>query len=372
MELRNRPTVIPATVSRPSRATTDSAGWRPRIDATSSGRPKAVEQVLRDRDTVGDWQRVDDVPFGDTDSSFDGSTALRQGAEQRRRDPLPTKGRRHAQGNQLVRLVAIARRQDHCDADESVTRNGAEARAPSRIAASRSCRAAAGSAGGSVRGARTSRRRAWPRRAPGRSSGPLRPAARRRGRRGWRAIGIPPAAFLGDDQQPGQDDVPDRADVSSERASARRWSSDSGRPAFGASVERSQAAAPGRSAARRRPSERASPDRSRRAARDGRPPARSGPRSGARPGRRRSRRRRSPASVRRHGDGRRRSTSRAASPIAVVVDPQVGERIPGMAVGTVLADDQVRPEERGELAGTQRRGRRPARPPRPSPLRAAG
>ena len=53
--------------------------------------------------------------------------------------------------------------------------------------------------------------------------------------------------------------------------------------------------------------------------RDAHRPARSGPTPAARPGTRRSRRRRSPAIDRRHGDGRVASTSRAASPIAVVV-----------------------------------------------------
>ena len=44
---------------------------------------------------------------------------------------------------------------------------------------------------------------------------------------------------------------------------------------------------------------------------------------------------------------------------------QVRERIPGVRVGAVLADDQVRPERRGEL-GDQQLGRRRATPPRRS------
>ena len=81
----------------------------------------------------------------------------------------------------------------------------------------------------------------------------------------------------------------------------------------------SRAAAPGRTGRPRPPSARATPRASRPGPRDAPRPARRGSTSAARPGTRRSRRHRSPASGRPRSRCATASTSRAASPIAVVV-----------------------------------------------------
>ena len=85
----------------------------------------AGQETLRDRDTVCDGQRFDDIPFGHAHLRLDGSAGAGQCGKKRRGDSLPAMARRNAEGDQLVRPVAIARRLDQCDADEPVTRNGA-------------------------------------------------------------------------------------------------------------------------------------------------------------------------------------------------------------------------------------------------------
>ncbi len=197
--------------------------------------PWTSQQAVGDGQAVGDREWVDDIAFGHAGSHHKGTSGTSQRAEERGRDPLPSVIGRDPEGDQLIGLPGIARRLHERDAHERVTDHR-----PRRPAAGPQRGEQDLATGGGIEGGDRPRSENEPldnlwlerRHDPGNAALA----------RGWAGR----ASFCGrsGSHQPrswattrrrGRTRSRTRAIVSSERVSARRWSSESGRPAFGGS-----------------------------------------------------------------------------------------------------------------------------------------